>query len=1041
MCRSEYSRTDVTTESKLAPPVVAVLVADTPGQWFGRVLDDLIEQDYENYQVLVINRGPVSTADLVLEKIPSALVSHAPEASSFGEAANQVRDLVEGAAFYLFIRDDTALGPDAISCLVEEALESNAGVVGPKILDWNDPSLILSMGSVVDAFGVSTPIVEPGELDQQQHDRVREVFVVSDHALLVRSDLFTTIGGFDPRISSFEESLDLCWRAQIAGGRILVVPAAMVHSLDRASTEIDENHRRLRLRYRHHIVAKCYGWVYLVPILLAAMVLSVLEMTYSLLVLRFHHARDVVWAWGWNLLQVRNVLKSRRQIARVRETRDREIRRRQVAGSSRLRGFLQGRIGGDIALQSIRGRAGRHVIGSFSPGPRRTLLLACGCLAAILAFGSRHLLTQGVPAYGQFAIFPDPTLLLSGYWSGWREIGVGVTGIGPAALGLLGAAGWLTFGATAFLREVLILGLLPVGLLGMWRLLKPIDSLWGRIVGMLLYAALPLPYNALANGRWGTLLLVAAVPFAVRRVAEAFRAPIYDQRNQGVLGQTTAFGLLIGVVAAFEPLILVLVVAIFVAVFIASIGSISARDSCRGVAVVAMSLAVGSLMHFPWVAVLGDRDAVLGHLLVRSPAQDFDGLADLLRFAPDLYGAAWTSWCPLFVALVPLLVGRGERFRLALTAGCVALVGFSLAWSSDKGWLTDLTGQDVLVSDGSLVLAAVGVCWCAAVGPSALRLDSSRTVSAVRRGAVLVGAGSLIVTTSVLLIESADGRWGSPTNDLRVSLSLLDDRDIGPSYRVLWLGAPEVLPLTGWPVGEDGLYAGTSVRGHPDIRHQWAGATTDAQAQLLNAVEIGLSGNTTRMGRLLAPFGIRYVAVVERSTPSFSTGIDRSVGPRVRQALGSQLDLRPLAADPSVSVLLNESWMSSRAQFADPVRLAGLDEPGELVVTDLTLGIPVLTDRRTGREQRGFVGVGEVLVAEAFDGNWRLLVDDRVIMPAPSFGWAMRFNSPVEGPAVLWHIRPDQVADRAVVQIVLWAVIARFAAVDRRRMSEVGPRT
>ncbi|MDP7068611.1 MAG: hypothetical protein QF637_13420, partial [Acidimicrobiales bacterium] len=111
------------------------------------------------------------------------------------------------------------------------------------------------------------------------------------------------------------------------------------------------------------------------------------------------------------------------------------------------------------------------------------------------------------------------------------------------------------------------------------------------------------------------------------------------------------------------------------------------------------------------------------------------------------------------------------------------------------------------------------------------------------------------------------------------------------------------------------------------------------------------------------------------------------------------------------------------------------------VVTDLTLGIPVLTDRRTGREQRGFVGVGEVLVAEAFDGNWRLLVDDRVIMPAPSFGWAMRFNSPVEGPAVLWHIRPDQVADRAVVQIVLWAVIARLAAVDRRRMSEVGPRT
>ena len=49
-------------------------------------------------------------------------------------------------------------------------------------------------------------------------------------------------------------------------------------------------------------------------------------------------------------------------------------------------------------------------------------------------------------------------------------------------------------------------------MLGMWRLLKPLDFIWGRVVGTLLYAALPVPYNALVHGRWGTLLLVAALP-------------------------------------------------------------------------------------------------------------------------------------------------------------------------------------------------------------------------------------------------------------------------------------------------------------------------------------------------------------------------------------------------------------------------------------------------------------------------------------------------------------------------------------------------
>ena len=318
--------------------------------------------------------------------------------------------------------------------------------------------------------------------------------------------------------------------------------------------------------------------------------------------------------------------------------------------------------------------------------------------------------------------------------------------------------------------------------------------------------------------------------------------------------------------------------------------------------------------------------------------------------------------------------------------------------------------------------------------------DAFLAPSIVRRTAALVSCASLLAAACFLLYESADGRWGAPTNDLRVALSLLDDRDVGPSYRVLWLGAPEVLPLRGTPVGTGNLHMGTSVRGYPDIGHQWHSAPTHAYQQLENAVEIGLSGNTTRMGRLLAPFGIRYVALVKRSTPSFSAGVAAPVEPRVRQALGSQLDLRPLATDPSVVVLLNESWMSSRSQFSEPVRLVGLDEPGELVVTDLSTGIPVLNDRRSSREQRGFVGRGEVLVSESFDANWRLFVDGQNVAPELSFGWAMRFESPSEGPAALWHSRPDSVADRAVIQIVLWLVVAQLALSERRRQRSIaGP--
>ena len=445
-------------------------------------------------------------------------------------------------------------------------------------------------------------------------------------------------------------------------------------------------------------------------------------------------------------------------------------------------------------------------------------------------------------------------------------------------------------------------------------------------------------------------------------------------------------------------------------------------------------------MHFPWVAVLGDSDAVLQYVFGRPGAPATAELASLLRFAPGSYGNAWMSWAPLLVAVVPLLLARAARLRIAVLAGVTATAAFGLAWASGNGWLRDLLDRDVFIGDSLLVLAAVGVCWSAATGPSAVRIDGERSPAFLRQIVVGVGAISLTLSSGVLLLESADGRWGTPTNDLRIALSLLDDRDLGPSYRVLWLGSAEVLPLEGWPVAE-GLHLGTSVRGYPDVRHRWAGSPTVTHSQLVNAVKIGLSGDTVRMGRLLAPFGVKYLAVVERSTPSFSEGVERPVNARVREALNSQLDLRPLATDPSVMVLINESWMSSRAQFSEPVRLAGLDEPGELVVTDLTSGIPVLTERKSSREQHGFVGVGEVLVADAFDPHWRLLVGDQIVEPEMSFGWAMRFSSPVAGPAALWHVRPNSVADRVVVQFVLWALVARIAISERRKARRTGSPT
>ena len=129
--------------------------------------------------------------------------------------------------------------PTAVRAMVEEAFRSNAGIVTPKVVEWDDPTRLLSVGESADKTGVRAPIVERGELDQEQHDAVRDVFCAPGGCTLVRADLFAVLGGFDPAMELLGEDLDLSWRAQVAGARVVAVPAAVVRHVqasDRPAT-------------------------------------------------------------------------------------------------------------------------------------------------------------------------------------------------------------------------------------------------------------------------------------------------------------------------------------------------------------------------------------------------------------------------------------------------------------------------------------------------------------------------------------------------------------------------------------------------------------------------------------------------------------------------------------------------------------------------------------------------------------------------------------------------------------------------------------
>src|SRR5688572_9443551 len=155
-----------------APPaVLAVVVTRNPGPWLESTLESLSAQDYPRLTVLVIDVGSTEDpTDRIDAAMPRAFVRRVEEGSGFATAANQALAALEHVPFLLVCHDDVVLDPPAVRIMLEEAYRSKPGIVGPRLVEAGNPEVLLEVGRAIDRYGAPHTGIEPGELDQEQHD-------------------------------------------------------------------------------------------------------------------------------------------------------------------------------------------------------------------------------------------------------------------------------------------------------------------------------------------------------------------------------------------------------------------------------------------------------------------------------------------------------------------------------------------------------------------------------------------------------------------------------------------------------------------------------------------------------------------------------------------------------------------------------------------------------------------------------------------------------------------------------------------------------
>ncbi len=561
-----------------AQRVVAVVVTGDPGPELESCLRSLVTQDHAVSILVIDDASAIDPTPRIASVAPSAYVRRLDSVVGWAAAANVSLDLVEGADWLLICHDDVAPAPDAVSELIAGALMAGADIVAPKLVSWDNHDRLLSIGFDSDGTARLVPTIEPGDLDQAQHDFMRPVTVASSACFLIAAERFRSIGGFTAAMTRPREhppakvaalaqtvagpengeDLDLSWRVLSAGGLVQAVPAARVahaqnfHRIQDVAHEPTVQAVRSLVARRNQVltVFSTRTGFGLISSLLALM----FERMFERLVLR---RRDLPMAAVAKAVQPSGVslLRSRRRVVQRARARGKGATAWESMLVSTGHRFSQ-TVKTDLAQDSARALslAGGTVAAGFRRGPLRIASGVCFILLAAYLVGSRHYITGGVPIFGQFT--PDVSIpdLLRSFGTDSRPAGIGSSGPASPTLFLLAIGRILTFGQGGALRLLSTIGLIPLGALGAGRLaslvvqlvaerersdaqtdaqtagrameLRSDVQIAGRAVGhqaallaglvaAVIYGVSPIGIGALRSGSWEVLATTAALPWVL----------------------------------------------------------------------------------------------------------------------------------------------------------------------------------------------------------------------------------------------------------------------------------------------------------------------------------------------------------------------------------------------------------------------------------------------------------------------------------------------------------------------------------------------
>ena len=203
--------------------------------------------------------------------------------------------------------------------------ESDVAAVAPKLLADMERTKFEyagASGGFIDYLGYPFcrgRILSNVETDSGQYDDRRDIFWASGAALCCRREVFEALGGFDDDFFAHMEEIDLQWRMQLLGWRIVVEPKSVVYHLGGGT--LPASSRKIFLNHRNNLAMlfKCASPMQRAVVAVVRPMTDMLEALVNLVTLHPHRAWAIVRAWGEFIAWHGTLSRKRKAVIRTKK--------------------------------------------------------------------------------------------------------------------------------------------------------------------------------------------------------------------------------------------------------------------------------------------------------------------------------------------------------------------------------------------------------------------------------------------------------------------------------------------------------------------------------------------------------------------------------------------------------------------------------------------------------------------------------------------------------------------------------------------------